>query len=96
METKEAYRQKIEAQLKEWSAKIEQLKARAAKLETEAKIEFSEEIQKLEARREALKAKVKEWQESSGEAWETLKAGVEKAAGELGAAMEKALARFRK
>ena len=29
MENKEAYRQKLEAQMREWSAKIDQMKARA-------------------------------------------------------------------
>jgi hypothetical protein len=38
METKQAYQEKYEAQLREWSAKVDQLRARSDRAKAEAKI----------------------------------------------------------
>jgi len=65
MEKKEAYRNKLEAQMREWSAKIDLLKARADQAEAEAKIEYNKRIEDLRQKKEALKAKLDDLRNAS-------------------------------
>jgi hypothetical protein len=95
MDIKKAYQEKFEAQLREWKAKIEVLEAKAAKATAEAKIELIKEVEDLRRKKIALQAKFDELQHAGGEAWDTLKGGVEKAASELKSALERAISRFR-
>ncbi|MBD3245830.1 MAG: coiled coil domain-containing protein [Candidatus Omnitrophica bacterium] len=76
-ELKKAYQEKTEAQLKEWSAKAEELKTKAESMSADAKVKAMEKIV-------GLKQKVREGREhlenieSAGEGqWETLKAKME-------------------
>ena len=47
MSTKEVYIEKLEAQLKEWSAKIDVLEAKAEKAEADTKIKYQEMCRKF-------------------------------------------------
>ena len=60
MKNREAYREKLEAQMREWSAKIDLLKAKADQAEAEAKIEYSKRIEDLRQRKEALQTQLAE------------------------------------
>ena len=91
---KEAYRQKIEAQLDEWSAKIDQLKARARQLDADARIELDRRIKDLRERRENLTKQLADLQKSGGDAWHSLRRGIDSALDELRDAWEKAKSRF--
>jgi F0F1-type ATP synthase epsilon subunit len=95
MENKQAYREKLEAQMREWSAKIDVLKAKADQAEAEAKIEYRNRIEDLRQKKEALKAKLSELQNASDAAWKDIKAGTEKAAADLKDALQSALAKFK-
>ena len=95
MDKKEEYRKKLEAQLKEWKTKIDELEARGAKLTTEAKTELMKEIKELRQRKGLVKEKWNELQKVSGDSWDTMKVGVEKAASELKGAMERVISRFK-
>jgi hypothetical protein len=94
MASKEEYREKLEAQMREWSAKIDLLKAKADQAEAEAKIEYRNRIEDLRKRKEALQAKLEELKDASEAAWNDLKAGTEKAAADLRDALESALSKF--
>jgi len=95
MGNKEAYREKLEAQMREWSAKIDLLKARADQVEAEAKIEYRNRIEDIRQRKEALQEKLKELQNASDAAWKEIKGGTEKAAADLRDALQSALAKFK-
>ncbi len=95
MENKEAYREKLEAQMREWSAKIDLLKARADQAEAEAKIEYRNRIEDIRQRKEALQAKFRELQNASDAAWKDIKAGTERAAADLRDALQSALSQFK-
>jgi hypothetical protein len=95
MGSKEAYREKLEAQMREWSAKIDLLKARADQVEAEAKIEYRNRIEDIRQRKEALQGKLKELQNASDAAWKDIKEGTEKAAADLKDALQSALAKFK-
>lgn len=95
MGLKEAYIEKLDAQLREWGAKIDLLKAKADKAEAGAKIELHKQLDAVRARQESAQAKLKELQAVSEDAWETLKDGSERAWHELKVAVESATSKFK-
>jgi hypothetical protein len=78
MGLKEAYQEKMEAQLKEWTAKLNEYKAKADKAGADVKIQMYAHIDQLKAKKEALQQKLDEVKAASGDSWEALKAGSEK------------------
>jgi uncharacterized coiled-coil DUF342 family protein len=95
MGLKEAYQDKMEAQLKEWSTKIDQLKAKADQAEAGAKIEYYKQIDGMRAKAEAARAKLNELKASGEGAWESLKGGVEGAWTDLKSSVEGTLSKFK-
>lgn len=95
MSQKQAYQEKMEAQLKEWGAKIDELKAKAEKAEADAKLEYHKRIDGLQAKRNAVEAKLAEVKASGEEAWENLKDGAERAWNELRSAVNEAASKFK-
>lgn len=83
MGLKEQYQEKLESQMKEWKAKIDQLNARAGKIEESAKLKFEEQMAKLRTQHQIAQTKLQALKESGSGAFEHLKAGVEGAVGEL-------------
>ena len=95
MSTKEAYKQKIEAELELAQANLAKLKAQAKSSAAGARIKYAEQIDELEQKFDATKTKLKELGEASDDAWEDLKDGVESAWGALSAAIRNAAAKFK-
>ncbi len=88
MGLKEAYQEKVEAQLKVWSAEFKELQARAEMAKAEAKIELHKHLQTLKAKQEAAHQKLKELKETGADAWEKAKPDLEKAIDNLKSAWE--------
>ncbi len=95
MSTKEAYKQKIEAELELAQAKLAEFKAQAKSSAADARIKHAKQVEELEQKVDATKAKLKELGEASDDAWEQLKVGVESAWGALSAAIRNAAAKFK-
>ena len=95
MSTKEAYKQKIEAELELAQAKLAEFKAQAKIATADARIKHAKQADEIEQRVGATKAKLKELSEASGDAWEQLKDGVESAWGALSVAIQNAAAKFK-
>jgi uncharacterized coiled-coil DUF342 family protein len=95
MESKEAYKSKMDAQLKEWSIKIAQLKSKAEVAETTIKAECLRQVDTLRVKSEEAHAKLEELKKAGDEAWDTLKAGLEKAASELKDAINNVVSKFK-
>ena len=95
MGIKDAYQEKIQAELREWQARVDTLKARADKAEAEKKVEYYEQIEALRSRQEQARQKLEELQAAGESAWEDLKAGVDSALEDLGQAVGKATDRFK-
>jgi multidrug resistance efflux pump len=89
MESREAHVGKMETQLKQWGAKLDELVAKADQAGAEAKIEYRKRIDDLRAKQKVARAKLDELKTAGSEKWETLKAGVESAWNELEAAFKK-------
>jgi hypothetical protein len=88
MDKKDAYREKLDAQLKEWKAKIDLLEAKTASVSSDAKNELIKEI-------EDLRRRWNELQKTGGETWDKMKGGLEKATVELKEKLDKVLSRFK-
>ena len=77
MNKKEAYEQKIQAQVDEWNAEILKLKAQAAKARADVQINYNNQIEELRQRKETVNEKLTQLKEASEESWEDLKVGIE-------------------
>jgi hypothetical protein len=86
--TRELYKQKYEAQLHEWSAKIEVLKAQADKLTVEAKLDAKPHLDALHEKLDAAKARLLEIAEATDDRWDDVKKGAEDAWNDVKAAVE--------
>lgn len=94
MSMKEAYEQKIEAQLDEWKAEIEKMKAQARNADAEAQLEYYKQIEELRMKQETAREKLGELKQAGEDAWEDMKSGIELAWDSLGEAMKSARSRF--
>lgn len=95
MNKKQIYEEKLQAQLDEWNATIDTLKAKAAKEKAEAKLSYQETIEELQHKRAAAREKLQELQLAGDDAWEELKNGVQQAWSDLGDAVKAATSKFK-
>ena len=92
---RKAYEEKFDAQLKEWSAEIALLNAKADKAKAEVKIEYYKTIETLQGKQDAAKMKLQELRTAGDDAWEDLKTGAEKVWTEVKTAFQSASSRFK-
>lgn len=78
MDIRDAYKQKMEAQLKEWGAQINLLEAKAENIGADMKIKHAEALQELRAKQHAASEKLKDMEKASGEAWDQVKTTADK------------------
>mgnify|MGYP001571130324 CR=1 FL=1 len=78
MEIQNAYKQKMAAQLKEWSAQINLLEAKLENVGADMRVKRAEELHKLRAKQRAASEKMEELEKASGEAWEQVKETADK------------------
>jgi len=96
MSDRELYRQKRQAQLDEWRAEVDKLKAKASGVSANTQLEMNWKIKTLESRIDEGKAKLSQLSEASDDAWESLKDGVESAWDTLRSAVGDAASKFKK
>jgi uncharacterized coiled-coil DUF342 family protein len=95
MGLKEAYQEKLEAQLREWSAKISELKAKADQASADAKIKMYQELDDLKARKGAAQEKLNEIKAAGAEKWESLRAGADQTLADLKSRWETIKGKFK-
>lgn len=69
MKTKDEYIEKLAAELKEWSAKIDSLTAKAEDASAEVKLRCVQDFNALRTQEQIAIDKMKELEEASGDAW---------------------------
>lgn len=89
MTDKELYQQKKQAQLDEWKAEVDKLKAKASGASADAQLELNKEIEVLEGKIEEGKTKLSEIADASEDAWESIKDGVDSVFSEVAAKFKK-------
>lgn len=95
MDIQEAYKQKLSAQLKEWSAQIDLLEARAENAGANIKLKRAMQLQELRAKQRAASDKIKELGKASGAAWEQVKTTADKIWNDLEAGVADAHSKFK-
>jgi hypothetical protein len=95
MNSREAYQEKMDAQLRQWDAQIAKLRAKSDEAKAQAKIEYLEQMEQLRNKRESAGRKLDELKKASDSAWVDLKTGLEKAWKDLGSAIDSASSRFK-
>ena len=96
MNDKELYQQKKQAQIDEWRAEVDKLKAKASAMSADAQMKFNDEINALEAQIEKGKSQLGEISNASAEAWESLTAGVESAWDSIATSFKQAADKFKR
>jgi glycerol-3-phosphate O-acyltransferase len=95
VEAQNVYKQKMAAQLKEWSAQINLLEAKLDNVGADMRVRRAEELHELRAKRNAAAEKVKELGKSTGEAWEQAKVTADKMWADFKAGLTDAQSRFK-
>jgi len=96
MKSREEYIDKLAAQFKEWSAKVDELEAKARLAKADVKADYENQIRQLKEKQNASKQKLQELKGASAEAWDTLKAGAETAWADMRNAVAAAKEKFKK
>ena len=95
MEIKDAYKQKMAAQLKEWTAQINLLEAKVGNAGADIKVKRAKQLHELRAKQRAASDKMKELEKASGEAWEQVKKTANKIWDDLKAGIADAHSKFK-
>jgi len=95
MGKKEEYMEKLGAQLRAWSEKMDFLTEKAEHEALEQKTKLLREIEEFKARSQEAQLKLKQMRETTGDAWETLVAGMDKAWGDMKEAFHQIADKFR-
>jgi glycerol-3-phosphate cytidylyltransferase-like family protein len=95
MEIQDAYKQKMAAQLKEWSAQIDLLEAKVENAGADMKVKRTKQLHELRAKQRAATEKMKELGKASGAAWEQVKVTADKIWDDLKAGVADAQSKFK-
>jgi len=95
MDIQNAYKQKREAQLKEWGAQINLMEAKLENMTADLKVKRAEQIQALRAQQHNASEKMRELGKASGEAWEQVKVTADKVWDDLKSGVADAHSKFK-
>ncbi|MHB1564820.1 MAG: sll1863 family stress response protein [Leptospirillum sp.] len=95
MDSKEAYKQKLNAQMKEWSAQINLLNAKIENKGADMRIKYAKELDAVKAKQEEVLQKIKELDEATGENWEKVKNTADQILDDLKTGLNNALSRLK-
>lgn len=95
MNDRELYRKKMQAQLDEWKADLDKLRAKASRASADAQLKLNKQLRELEGKLEKGKATLAELADAGEDAWESFKDGVESAWDSLKSAISEAKAKFK-
>jgi ElaB/YqjD/DUF883 family membrane-anchored ribosome-binding protein len=96
MSTKEAYKQKINAELGLAQAKLVEFKAEVKNSAADVRVKYNEHLDELQGMVDTTKEKLKGLDSAGEDAWEHLKDGIESAWNSLGTALDDTAAKFKK
>jgi adenylosuccinate synthase len=96
MNTKEAYKEKMKAELELARAQLEQLEAQSKISSADAAMKFSKEIDDLEKNVGEVKVKLKELDDADDTTWENFKEGADNAWNALKTSVGNAADKFKK
>ena len=86
MSHKDQYIAKMEAQLDDWRLKLDAMKAKLEEVQIQGRLEFHRQVDASQRQHELARQQLDELKQSSQDAWEALKAGMDGIWKELAAA----------
>jgi len=95
MSKKDAYKQKIEAELAVVQAKLAEYKAEAKSSAADVRIEYTKHVDELEKMADAINAKLTELEIAGEDTWESLKEGFESAWNKFTTAIHETAVKFK-
>ena len=95
MDIQNAYKQKREAQLKEWGAQINLMEAKLENVSADMKVKGVEQIQALRAQQHNASEKMKELGKATDEAWEQVKTTADQIWDDLKSGVAEAHSKFK-
>ncbi|WP_234570861.1 hypothetical protein [Rhodohalobacter sp. 614A] len=94
MANREAYKQKVRAQLDEWKADVDKLRAQIKQKQADRKIDTSKYMDEIRKNQKRVRAKLEELEDAGEDAWDDIKSGLDKATDELKQSYAKAKSKF--
>ena len=95
MGLREDYQAQMEKQLNEWKAQTERFKAGAEQIEAHAKVQYEKQLEVLRAAQAEAWENLYKLKGANESAWGQFKAHMDKAGGELKAAVERMTTNFK-
>ena len=95
METKDAYKQKLEANLNEWGAQINLLAAKAQSAGADARLAYAKDLDTLRDKQRQAADKIKQLEAAGGDAWVTVKDSADKLWDDLKIGVANTAAKFK-
>ena len=78
LKDRKAYESKLDAQLAQWSADLDVLKAKAKRAEVDAKVAYDKSIDAMQRKHDEASKHLRDLKTASDDAWESVKTGTEK------------------
>lgn len=94
MVKRQEYIQSLHRKIDEWNAEIDKLIARKDKVEAESKLELQKQIDSLKGKRSDMEIQLENLKNTSADAWEDVKSGVDLAWEAMNSAVKSAASRF--
>lgn len=91
---RDAYRERREAQLREWAAKLDGWQASTQRRKAEARIRYEETLDELRSRLAGARARLEELVEAGAGARDDLETGIDQAFDDLRRAFKRAASKF--
>jgi len=93
---RDAYVEKLKAQLDEWNAELDKLEAHARKADAEERMRYESQINTLREKEQQVKETLKQLMQAKDDAWMDLKHGVESAWSSFKSGLIEAKSEFKK
>ncbi len=77
MSTKQNYINKLQAQLDEWAAEVDKLKAKAEGVTADLQIEYNKQLEELKNKQQAANEKLADLKKASKDTWTELKEDID-------------------
>lgn len=94
MKSKDEYIEILASELKECSAQIDILTAKAERASADMKLRYAEELEALRAKQHAAAEKMQELEEAGSDAWVTIKETADKVWDDLRTGLASAVSKF--
>ena len=93
-QTLDAYKQKVEAQVKEMKAKMKLIEARSQNSRADMRIQYQKKTDDLKARFKDIEVRLNRFSNSAEDSWDEVRSGIDKSMEELRNAVEVATKQF--